>query len=80
MYITRFRKLLEDLENSYNHGNDRYPNTVTESYKIFMNWKQDPRNMIHIVRSDMSISTGGGVVFKTFTSKMMTSQGKIFYW
>eukprot|EP00978_Attheya_sp_CCMP212_P000824 scaffold1720_cov37-Attheya_sp.AAC.1 len=42
----RYGRLIEDLENSYLHGKDNYPKTVTSAYNILTNWKQDLRNMV----------------------------------
>ena len=39
----RFGKLIEDLENSYTQGTDKYPKTLTDAYKLLANWKQDIR-------------------------------------
>ena len=33
----KYGKLIEDLENSYLHGEDKYPKTVTSAYNIMMN-------------------------------------------
>ena len=37
---TRFRKLMEDLENSFTQGDVKYPVDITELYKLLTNWKQ----------------------------------------
>ncbi len=49
---TRFGRLVEDLENSYIEGNNRYPQTLEEAHKRLEYWKQDPRNMIKAVGAD----------------------------
>jgi hypothetical protein len=39
----RYGRLIEDLENSFIQGNDKYPTEVTEAYNLLLHWKQDPR-------------------------------------
>lgn len=58
---TRFGKLVEDLENSYTQGQDKYPKTMTDTYKLLVNWKQDPRNLVQVVRPPAAAS--GEVAF-----------------
>ena len=41
---SRYGRLIEELENSYVEGNDRYPKTLEEAHKRLEYWKQDPRN------------------------------------
>eukprot|EP00978_Attheya_sp_CCMP212_P006553 scaffold15183_cov61-Attheya_sp.AAC.2 len=48
----RFGRLIEDLENSYLHGKDNYPKTVTSAYNIITTWKQDLRNMVRGATND----------------------------
>ena len=36
---SRYGRLIEDLENSYLLGEDKYPKTVTSAYDILTNWK-----------------------------------------
>ena len=43
---TKYGTLIEDLENSYLHGEDRFPKTMTNAYNLLTNWKQDMRNML----------------------------------
>ena len=38
-YKKIFRKLMEDLDNSYTHEEDRYPKTIIEVYKLLVNCK-----------------------------------------
>jgi hypothetical protein len=40
----RFGKLVEDMENSYLQGNNKYPTTVVGAHHLLANWKQDPRH------------------------------------
>jgi hypothetical protein len=40
----RFGKLVEDMENNYLQGNNKYPTTVSAAYHLLSNWKQDPRH------------------------------------
>ena len=37
---TQFGKLMEDLENSFTQGDEKYPVDLTEAYKLLTNWKQ----------------------------------------
>ena len=41
----RFGRLVEDIENSYVEGTDRYPKTLGDAHKRLEYWKQDPRNL-----------------------------------
>ncbi len=34
-------KLIEDLENDFIQGQDRYPKTVTSAYNSLVHWKQN---------------------------------------
>jgi hypothetical protein len=45
----RFGRLVEDLENAYLQGQNKYPTTMTAAYHLLTNWKQDPRNLIRNV-------------------------------
>ena len=45
----RYGKLLEDLENDFTQGSDRYPKTVVDAYNLLMYWKQNPRNLVRIL-------------------------------
>jgi Reverse transcriptase (RNA-dependent DNA polymerase)/Zinc knuckle len=42
----RYGRLIENLENDYLQGTDKFPETVTDAYNLLTNWKQDPRNMM----------------------------------
>ena len=55
----RYGKMIEDMENSYLHGNNIFPKTLDDVYNILSNWKQDPRNLIR----NGKISGSEGVVF-----------------
>lgn len=46
---THYGKLLEDLENDYTQGIDNYPPTLQQAYTLLVHWKQDPRNVVHLV-------------------------------
>ena len=37
----RYSRLLEDLENDFLQGHNKYPKTVSETYNILTNWKQE---------------------------------------
>jgi hypothetical protein len=47
----RYGKLVEDLENSFTQGEDRYPKDLTGAYKLMINWKQEHRDVIKMVRA-----------------------------
>ena len=36
----RFGKLLEDIENAFTQGDDKFPADLTHAYKLLKNWKQ----------------------------------------
>jgi hypothetical protein len=36
----RYGRLIENLENNYTQGQDRYPKTLTAAYSLLTNWKQ----------------------------------------
>ena len=57
---SRFGKLKEDLENAYTQGDDKYPSDLTDAYKLLTNWKQDPRNLVQVVRRS---EAAAGVTF-----------------
>ena len=39
----RFGTLLEDLENEYTSGYDKYPTTITQAYNRLLRYKRDPK-------------------------------------
>ena len=41
-----FGHLLEKLENDFTAGNDNYPKTLTNTYNMLLEWKDDPRLLI----------------------------------
>lgn len=45
----RYGKLIENLENDYLQGRNSYPQNLTASYNLLINWKQDPRNLMRSV-------------------------------
>jgi Zinc knuckle len=57
---TRYGKLLEDLENSYLQGDNKYPTNVDEAHSLISYWKQDPRNVVQSLGPD-----GAGMAFIT---------------
>jgi Reverse transcriptase (RNA-dependent DNA polymerase)/Zinc knuckle len=61
---TRYGKLIEDLENNYIQGVDKYPKTLNDAYSLLLYWKQDPRNYNKGVGSDSD-----GVAFLQNTEK-----------
>ena len=67
----RFGRYLEDLENDFTQGVDRYPKSRVDAHHVLANWKQDPRNLVRL--------TGGndGVQFTNMAlneQDMMTQQ------
>jgi len=46
---TRYSRCIEELENSFLKGKDKYPHTVTVAFILISKYKHDPRNAIHIV-------------------------------
>jgi hypothetical protein len=57
---TRYGRLMEDLENSFTQGSDKYPKTMGEAYNLLVNWKQNPQNYMHVVDN-----THDGTMFVT---------------
>jgi hypothetical protein len=53
-----FGKLIEDLENDFIRGVDKYPKTLVAAYNLLVHWKQDPKNLMRILGS-----TNEGVAF-----------------
>ena len=49
---SRFRHLLEKLENDFTAGNDNYPKTLTDAYNMLLEWKDDPRLLLHMAGND----------------------------
>lgn len=47
-----------ELENDILKGNDKYPKMMMAVYKLLVNWKQEPRNM-------MGSGSGDGLAFTT---------------
>jgi hypothetical protein len=39
----RYGKLIEDLENNFVQGTNKYPKTLEDAYNILMYWKYDSR-------------------------------------
>lgn len=48
---SRYGKLIEDLENTYVQGIDRYPESLDKAYTLLMFWKHDPRNTARMLGS-----------------------------
>ena len=44
----RFGRYLEDLENDFTQGVDRYPKSRVDAHHVLANWKQDPRNLMRL--------------------------------
>jgi len=54
----RFGKLIEDTENDYVKGQDRYPKTVLAAFNLMIYVKQDPQNIMRMLGT-----TSDGVAF-----------------
>ena len=46
---SRYRKLLEDLENNFTQGRDNYLTSLQQAYSLLVHWKQDPCNIDHLI-------------------------------
>ena len=55
---------IEDLENRFLQGQDKYPKTVAALYNLLANLKQDPGNMMRAIGR-----VNDGISFTNFTSK-----------
>ena len=44
----RFGRYLEDLENDFTQGVDRYPKSRVDAHHVLANWKQDPCNLVRL--------------------------------
>ena len=64
---SRFRRLLEKLENDFTAGNDNYPKTLTDAYNMLLEWKDDPRLLMRMAGND-------GISFATNTVKTNEEQ------
>ena len=64
---TRFGRLLEKLENDFTAGNDNYPKTLTDAYNMLLEWKDDPRLLMHMAGND-------GISFATSTLETKEEQ------
>jgi hypothetical protein len=69
---TRYGKLLEDLQNNYLMGQNNYPTNLTEAYNLVVNWRQDPRNMVHY-----GAGPNDGVVFAHHTEGDEEDDGEV---
>ena len=47
-----FGRYLEDLENDFTQGVDRYPKSRVDAHHVLANWKQDPRNLVRLTGSN----------------------------
>ena len=67
----RFGRYLEDLENDFTQGVDRYPKSQVDAHHVLANWKQDPRNLVRLTGGN------GGVQFTNMAineQELMTQQ------
>jgi hypothetical protein len=66
----RFGKLIEDMENEYLQGNNKYPTTISAAYHLLANWKQDPRHGLREVNGgEISFVNDGDKQAKAKTNK-----------
>ena len=61
----RFGRYLEDLENDFTQGVDRYPKSRVDAHHVLANWKQDPQNLVRL---------SGGNNGVQFTNMAMSEQ------
>ena len=71
----RYGKLIEDLENSCTQGTNKYPADLTTAYKLLVNWKQDPRNQIQVVRQASTNNSNNRPGELVFTNVGSTETG-----
>jgi Zinc knuckle len=64
----RYGKLVEDLENSFTQGDNRYPKDLTDAYKLLVNWKQEHRTVIKIIRGGGTNASSSGTAEVAFTN------------
>ena len=64
---SRFWRLFEKLENAFTAGHDNYPKTLTDSYNMLLEWKDDPRLLMRMAGND-------GISFTTTTTKANEEQ------
>jgi hypothetical protein len=68
---TRYGRLLEDLENSFTQGSDKFPKNMTDAYNVLVNWKQNPQNYMRVVDG----STDGAMFV---TDGIQSTEGSAF--
>ena len=61
----RFGRYVEDLENDFTQGVDRYPKSRVHAHHVLANWKQDPRNLVRLTRGNDGVQ---------FTNMAMSEQ------
>ena len=64
---SQFGRLLEKLENDFTAGHDNYPKTLTDSYNMLLEWKDDPRLLMQMAGND-------GISFTTTTTESNDEQ------
>ena len=47
----RYGILIQDLENEFTQGVDKYPKTLTDAYYLLLNWKHDPKYLMNMLGS-----------------------------
>jgi hypothetical protein len=57
---SRYGKLIENLENDFTQGQDRYPKTLTAAYSLLTNWKQAVHKSLGPANDGMSFTNVDG--------------------
>ena len=69
----RYGKMVEELENALSMGEDKYPKTVAEAYRMVLN-RKDKQQVV--VKASAAPSTGPTVTLVAAASKAKTNGGK----
>ena len=60
----RFGRYLEDFENDFTQGVDRYPKSRVDAHHVLANWKQDPRNLVRLTSGNDGVQFTNMVITK----------------
>ena len=63
-----FGRYLEDMENDFTQGVDRYPKSIVDAHHVLANWKQDPRNLVRLTSGNDGVQ---------FTHMAMTEEEEL---
>ena len=69
----RYGRMVEELENALSMGEDKYPKTVAEAYRMVLN-RKDKQQVV--VKASAAPSTGPTVTLVAAASKAKTNGGK----